>query len=1601
MGIGYFKEKEVQAIHLGEYIKVTLAFILTIPEIPQTYAYPTGAVCIPVDNGDGTWGLYISDATTRIVMGSLTRAKITKAVCVATVNLNSLYKSFTNCNKMKVLDLSAFVLSVDTDMEQMCYYSQGIDAIKMPANMMTINPTGSMKRVFYNCSKLRCIDHLDTRAISDTSDMFYNTLALINPTAADQTALEAGAAWTNPDPCPIPPFVFCTVTTTSHPTIDKVTGYQATVDVVNNGNGTWNIITSPSVTQFSFRDYAKADFTHVVCKILGDKINDLSKMFYGCTKLESISFESTWDSSNVRKMEQLFNNCPKLTNLDLTNFDTSSALNMFNMFSGCALVPELDVSSFDTSLVGNMSYMFYNCKKVKFLDIKDWDISATTNIANMFYSCEKLMCLPNIDTTHNPTTTGMFSRTYDLFAPDAADQTAIMAGADWNNPEPCPITNPVFQLIVTSPSQPLFNTYGAGSNEDIDYIDNGDGTWGVNSFYPLSDLSIADGVAATLITKVEFVRTDSLLQPVDFRGGYSGGAINIAEIVFSPDVSFAKMTSLSNAFYRLNKLKTIVGLEHVLGSNITSTSSMFKQCFLLTDASGIETLDVSQVTDMGNMFDECENLTSLDLSGWDVSAVKYMDNLFYKCAKLESLNLSGWNTPELTKVGYMFYGCSKLAAIDVSGFNTSKINDFNNMFYGCESLESLDLSSFDTSIAVYLHNLFVDCYQLQTVDLSSFDTANAQYLSAMFRGCFSLVSVDLSSFVMANNPNISRMFEDCHNLKCLTNIDTTLATNTTDMFLNCVSLVAPNAAEQTAILAGADWTNTGSCPPPAVPVPFKMVVTSPILPTVTAEGGALTITDNGNGTWNVEGEELTKILFTPGAGIAQVTRVELVYLNSLTDMTDFFRPEWSGAFPALTEIEFTLTANLMKVTSISGMFSQLTELTSIIGLGHLRFPKAKSLQDMFANCTKLTPPEGLNSWKVSNIENMEKVFYSCSAFTSLNISNWDTSNVTNMKSMFGSLQSIVTLDLSSLNTAKVTDMEAMFHHCFALFSVDMSSFDTANVVNMEAMFNGCFVLEAPVVSNFNTAKVTNMSRMFERCYGLEILDISSWDTASLTNMYAMFDRCKVIEHIDLSSFVIRANTEMHTLFAECLKLKSVVMPSNIMTIQPTVTMLRMFEDCGDLFCINQIDSTFTSGTSKMFDGCTSLTFPDAADQTAILAGAAWVNPNPCPPPEYTAFRMTITSSSDPQVSVVGGAVSVTYNGDGTWSVESSDRITSCTVVNQQVTGIVCHEATHLTSMEEMFFNLRKVTSIVFEAGWNTAKVKSMHKTFRDCRLLVSLDISHFDTSRVTDMKEMFKMCEVLSSIDISHFNTPRLTTVDGLFDTCKKLTSVNINGLDTSKVTTFAMMFHKCEILTTVDLTGLNTSEVATFAYMFARSYKLTTLDLSSFNVSKAFSFQDMFMDCFELVTADVSGFTNTTALATTSSMFENCAKILTIDLSNLDTSKVVNINGMFLGCTSLVSVDMSNFNSSLALYVSNIFKGCENLTSLNLDAFDLTDKLVSCANLFYGCKKLTCLTQLALKPGATTTDMFYDCPALVAPNASEQTDIEAGTPWTNPNPCP
>ncbi|MBQ9190354.1 MAG: BspA family leucine-rich repeat surface protein [Bacteroidaceae bacterium] len=163
---------------------------------------------------------------------------------------------------------------------------------------------------------------------------------------------------------------------------------------------------SAEVTTMAYMFYNCKSLTSIpVTNLNTQSVKDMSHMFEGCESWAASFGEYSpwnWETGSVTTMESMFNNCKKITSLNLSKWNTANVTTMYRMFYHCEGIKEssssdryalLNVENFNVSKVTNMSSMFAYCKGIRWLKLSKWKTSALTNMNSMFYECNKLAAL--------------------------------------------------------------------------------------------------------------------------------------------------------------------------------------------------------------------------------------------------------------------------------------------------------------------------------------------------------------------------------------------------------------------------------------------------------------------------------------------------------------------------------------------------------------------------------------------------------------------------------------------------------------------------------------------------------------------------------------------------------------------------------------------------------------------------------------------------------------------------------------------------------------------------------------------------------------------------------------------------------------------------------------------------------------------------------------------------------------------------------------------------------------------------------------------------------------------------------------------------------
>ena len=472
-------------------------------------------------------------------------------------------------------------------------------------------------------------------------------------------------------------------------------------------------------------------------------VTSMGEMFYHCSALTSLNI-SSFDTSNVTEMAGMFLGCSSLASLDVSNFDTSNVTAMFKMFSGCSSLTNIDVSHFNVQKVQFMAYMFEDCSS-----LENMDLSSFENLPENYYDGEN----------------GMLYGTYEMLKGcSALKRLSVSASANDLSDAAC--------TGVGTVSAPCTLVYPDGFTPQK--TAEGDGWYKWKNGYFKDAERVAYAVLSTDNTTLTFYYDPYSDSREGTVYGMNTGSntpewysnhTSVTNVVFDSSFAGARPGSCYSWFSKMFNLVDIEGIQYLNTSAVTNMKYMFRSC------SGLTSLDVrgfntGNVTDMNSMFSSCSVLTSLDVTRFDTRNVTDMQSMFSGCTSLTSLDVSGFVTTNVTNMRAMFNDCKGLASLDLSGFITANVTDMSYMFRFCGNLTSLDLSKFNTAKVTNMTYMFNECKKLTTLDVSGFDTNLVTNMENMFCDCTDLTSLDVSSFNIPSNKTMG-FVSRCSSLQTL------------------------------------------------------------------------------------------------------------------------------------------------------------------------------------------------------------------------------------------------------------------------------------------------------------------------------------------------------------------------------------------------------------------------------------------------------------------------------------------------------------------------------------------------------------------------------------------------------------------------------------------------------------------------------------------------------------------------------------------------------------------------------------------------------------------------------------------------------------------
>lgn len=825
--------------------------------------------------------------------------------------------------------------------------------------------------------------------------------------------------------------------------------------------------------------------------IMGNQ--DTDKMFYGLKAVTSIEFFN-YDTSQFASYSYIgmFSSLSSLTRLNLSSWNTSNATNMSKLFYQCSNLITITVSDgWDTSNVTNSADMFNGCTSL---------IGSAGTAYNSSYIDKTYAHIdggksnPGYLSTHtvvlktgkeiNAAIMGLDSFDANNYA-ENVKQITIGKVSDYSDEVSGVAGVPVDENGIGNIM--LYRVQDAADSKFKIYIlSDSIIKTNTDASYMFQCLGLQQIIGLEKLNTSNTVNMSHMFEKMDLP------SLDISTFYTS---NVTDMSYMFNAAYLEN-----LNLSGVDTKNVTDMNNMFYNCDRLTslDVSGFDT---SKVTNMANLFGNCKKLTSLDVSGFDTRNVTDMSGMFSGCSILTSLDVSSFDTRNVTDMSLMFNNCKKLTSLDVTGFDTASVVNMRGMFRSY-SLTSLDLSSFDTRNVTNMSEMFNYCGNLVTIyagDTWSVENVSVGNDAFMFGMCQKLVGGKGTTF-SGSTKNYAHIDEGPSNPGYFTNCAYQVTYDANGgTGAPAEQTIVSSDASYTITLSSTKPTKSNYIFMGWAEAPNATTAKYQAGDQITLQKSARSI--KLYAVWSAYSELITgselrdKMLPRKGSGSTVNEDTTAIIFGKTED----YASEVNGVTGIAVDKNGTGSIKLYRVPYTSGsskfykayilsdklivanadsanMFSGAVTLNQVVDLSNLSTSRVTNMEGMFTQCDLRY--FDLSQFDTSQVTIMDRMFSwtSNSASGKLDLSNFDMSNVTSTMEMF--YRSTVTnFILGYSNKASLLSTYGMFQDSSAKV-IDLSGLDTKNVTNMSFMFDmydyGGYLRTVYVGEKWSTASVDSI-----------------------------------------------------------------------------------------------------------------------------------------------------------------------------------------------------------------------------------------------------------------------------------------------------------------------------------------------------------------------------------------------------------------------------------------------------------------------------------------------------------------------------------------------
>ena len=374
--------------------------------------------------------------------------------------------------------------------------------------------------------------------------------------------------------------------------------------------------------------------------------------------------------SGIEDMTSMFENCPSLYHLDMSEMATGTLTSIKDIFKDSNALSKLILPKvFNTSKITDMSYLFANKSSLgELIGVKRIDTSSAVNMSHMFDNCVRIFIF---------VTEGVFD---NFNTSKVEDMSYMFANARrfYRNEAPFPLK------LITSSVKNMEGMF-KGWNVKIDIS-----SFNFGNVENMSKMFM-DGCEDSCVGNEEHNSVEKIKFP---ESGITAPKLTTIEKIFAYNKTMKDFTlpisapKLLNANYAFAYLRGAhkVDLSSMYVPNLENMEYMFTYVGKYEDLTEFKlfTHPLQNIKTLKHAFDNmymhyCLDKT-LDLSNFNVSKVTDFSHLF-DTFYADELDLTGWDTSKVEDMSYLFSHASPGKVYVSDSFVTSNVVNSELIFW--------------------------------------------------------------------------------------------------------------------------------------------------------------------------------------------------------------------------------------------------------------------------------------------------------------------------------------------------------------------------------------------------------------------------------------------------------------------------------------------------------------------------------------------------------------------------------------------------------------------------------------------------------------------------------------------------------------------------------------------------------------------------------------------------------------------------------------------------------------------------------------------------------------------------------------------------------